>query len=110
LDGFAEKKNVNYVKAQRAGQVIQVNDSDDSDNATNETTSKEPKSSGVIFPSNRIKRVWDLVIMVLLIYTATYVPFRVCFIDDGSDGFFIWECLVDSLFFIDIVLNFFTVN
>mmetsp|Transcript_14880 Transcript_14880/g.25342 ORF Transcript_14880/g.25342 Transcript_14880/m.25342 type:complete len:352 (+) Transcript_14880:683-1738(+) len=46
--------------------------------------------------------------MVLLIYTATYVPYRVCFVDESSEFLFYLDCVVDSLFFIDIVLTFFT--
>ena len=60
-------------------------------------------------PDNKYKNMWDLVVIILLIYTATYSPFRVCFIEDSSEGWFIFDCTVDSLFFIDIVLNFFTV-
>jgi hypothetical protein len=43
----------------------------------------------------------------LLLYTATYVPYRVAFVDgDSSFGYGIFEDMVDALFFIDIIVNF----
>ena len=29
----------------------------------------------VLMPGNKLKTVWDLVVMVLLIYTASFVPY-----------------------------------
>ena len=48
--------------------------------------------------------------IVLLIYTALFVPYKVCFMDGGSDFMFWLDCFIDSLFFTDIVLSFFTVT
>ena len=44
--------------------------------------------------------------MVLLIYTATFVPYRTAFLDEVSSGLIFFEYIVDSLFFIDILVNF----
>ena len=46
--------------------------------------------------------------MLLLLYTALFVPYKVCFEDESSDAQFIFDCLVDACFFIDIILTFFT--
>ena len=47
-------------------------------------------------------------IMMLLIYTALYVPVKVAFFDDTSDFMFVLDLLVDFSFLTDIVLTFFT--
>ena len=45
--------------------------------------------------------------MTLLLYTATYVPYRVSFVDgESSLGFKIFENIIDGLFFFDIIVNF----
>ena len=46
--------------------------------------------------------------MILLIWTAMFVPYRLAFVDDPTLGIFIMECLMDGIFLIDVVLNFFT--
>ena len=46
--------------------------------------------------------------MFLLLYTAIFVPFKVCFEDETSDEQFIFDLWVDFCFFIDIILTFFT--
>lgn len=60
----------------------------------------------MIFSTNKYKQSWDLVVMVLLIYTALYVPFKVCFVDTTSDFGFVLDLVVDFLFLTDIVLTF----
>jgi hypothetical protein len=50
--------------------------------------------------------MWDFLVMLLLIYTALFVPFKVCFIESTSDVMFIFDLVVDFLFLSDIVLTF----
>lgn len=58
-------------------------------------------------PQSTFKLCWNLVIIFLLLYTATYMPYRICFIDDPSAGAFLaFEYMVDALFFFDIFVNF----
>jgi len=38
----------------------------------------------ILLPENYIKMSWNFVIMFLLLYTATFVPYRTAFIDDVS--------------------------
>jgi hypothetical protein len=60
-------------------------------------------------PNNLIKRVWDLYVILLLLYTAICVPFIVCFNISRDDGFnFVFDLVVDASFLIDIILTFFT--
>lgn len=53
---------------------------------------------------------WNLTVMVLLLYTASIVPYRVTFIDgeDDTDSFFFYfDLLVDILYITDFCLQFF---
>ena len=58
------------------------------------------------FPTNKYKQFWDFIVMLLLIYTALYVPFKVCFVETTSEFGFILDLIVDSLFLTDIVVTF----
>ena len=56
--------------------------------------------------------VWNIIVLFLLIYTATLVPYRTAF-KDGSDtweqnkGVLMFDYFIDFLYFLDLVLNFF---
>ncbi|CAE7670754.1 Kcnh7 [Symbiodinium sp. CCMP2592] len=70
----------------------------------------------VIVEDSKVRRVWNVVVLFLLLYTATYFPFQLCFIDlrvpieiskveelfDRPVDF-----LVNCLFYLDLILNFF---
>ena len=62
----------------------------------------------IIMPTNKFKVGWNVVIIMLLAYTSTVVPFQVAFVD--IDGFFtvILNYIIDILFGIDIIINFFS--
>jgi hypothetical protein len=47
--------------------------------------------------------------MLLLVYTAIFVPIKVAFVEETSDSLFIFELIVDVLFLADIVVTFFSV-
>lgn len=49
---------------------------------------------------------WNIIIMLLLIYTATFLPLRTAFFDDDPPGLFEFELIIDILFFIDVYVNF----
>lgn len=38
----------------------------------------------VIYPDSRIKGFWDILIILLMIYTCTVLPFRLAFYDDST--------------------------
>ena len=59
----------------------------------------------IITPNSYLKKVWNIVVMILLVYTASYAPFRMAFIDDVSTSVFIFESFIDLLFFIDLCVN-----
>jgi uncharacterized membrane protein len=44
--------------------------------------------------------------MILLIYTATFLPIRTAFIEEDPPGLFEAEIIIDVLFFMDVFINF----
>lgn len=47
--------------------------------------------------------------MILLIYTAIFVPIKVAFIENSSNAMFVFDLMVDILFLSDIIVTFFSV-
>lgn len=74
---------------------------------------KKPKNKNkpcLIYPENKYKKIWDLYVTVLLIYTAIAVPYTVCFNINREDSFNIgFDLTIDFSFLVDIILTFFTV-
>ena len=66
------------------------------------------KPKCVIPANNRFKIVFDLFIMVCLMFTATVVPFRLAFSDYDPPGWIAAYAIVDFSFLADVILTFFT--
>ena len=64
--------------------------------------------SCLISPKSKYKQRWDILVMLLLLYTAIWVPYKVCFEDTLTSFEFALDIVVDSLFLLDIILTFFT--
>ena len=62
----------------------------------------------IIMPNSKFKTAWNLVIIALLGYTSTVVPFQVAFVDEESMETIVFNYIVDILFGIDIIVNFFS--
>lgn len=60
----------------------------------------------VIFPFSKTKNIWNVVMMLLVIYTGTYIPYKTAFIDSSSSLVNYIELGIDSLFVFDIIVNF----
>lgn len=64
----------------------------------------------VLMPDDLFKRFWNIIMIFLLAYVATYVPYGICFVQKppGSpmetDDYI--DLGVDGLFGIDIIVNF----
>ena len=60
----------------------------------------------MIHPDNKISAIWNVMLAVLLLYTAIIMPYRMAFIEPvwGDTWFFI-ELSVDALFMIDVIVN-----
>jgi hypothetical protein len=60
-------------------------------------------------PSNLPKRLWNVVLTFLLIYTATVMPYKIAFIDVTPDSpWFVFDLVIDCLFFTDFLVNLFS--
>jgi hypothetical protein len=60
----------------------------------------------MLHPDSLVKKIWNGVLAVLLIYTATIMPYRMAFIESEMwDAWFFVELTIDTLFFVDVVVN-----
>jgi CRP-like cAMP-binding protein len=67
----------------------------------------------VVLPTAQPKKLWDLIVMIILAFSAVLVPYRVAFFETAEDlnNFGTWsivEVVMDVLLMIDVVLSFFT--
>ena len=69
---------------------------------TNEST-----PFGIIHPNSWFKAIWNIIVVLLLLYTASFTPFVLAFIDiTVNDSIFWVENVVTILFFLDFIVNF----
>lgn len=73
-----------------------------------EIIKEEKVSPYVILPQSRFRTYWNYVNILLLFYTATYMPYVISFIDNSSNTQTILNWIIDALFFTDIIVNFFS--
>jgi hypothetical protein len=70
----------------------------------------EKKSRLVLLPDHPFKRYWNILIIFLLVYVATYVPYNISFSKSRGDEPLsfgdVFDGVVDFLFFVDIIVNF----
>ena len=59
-------------------------------------------------PDNKLGWAWSLIIIVLLLWASIYLPYRLAFIVEPELGLIIMEIIIDLLFGLDIIINFFT--
>jgi hypothetical protein len=63
--------------------------------------------SCLLHPHSRFKIFWNIVTLLLLIYTASFVPFKIAFLDTTVMSVVVIDYIVDFLFATDIFVNFF---
>lgn len=63
-------------------------------------------AGGVVLPTESWKESWDLWVLLLILYSALFVPYRICFGDEASGYMFIFEQVVTACFITDVTLNF----
>lgn len=70
----------------------------------------EQKSKMVFMPDDPIKRFWNILMIFLLFYVASWVPVSICFQESNTSGILtaaeVFDFIVDTLFFMDIIINF----
>ena len=60
-----------------------------------------------IMPNGKFAQRWDVIIVLMLFFIATVTPFEVGFLSMKVDPLFYINRVVDAVFIMDIVLNFF---
>jgi hypothetical protein len=68
--------------------------------------SKHTKPRIVMMPTNTFRRIWENIVHLLLLYTALFVPYKICFAPEESDNVKLLDKVVDILFGLDLFLNF----
>lgn len=70
----------------------------------------EMKHKIVLMPDHVFRKYWNILMITLLGYVATWVPYSICFKETNPDGPItgeeIVDYIVDILFIIDIFINF----
>lgn len=64
------------------------------------------KFSWVFHPKHKFKLLWNFFLMILLFYTATVLPYRICFDLMQDQDWTVTDLCVDIVFFVDILINF----
>ena len=65
----------------------------------------------VIHPQGNFKRIWNIIVILLLLYTATITPYRNAFIESKAfDDWFYLEIVIDVLFMVDVIINLLTAH
>lgn len=66
---------------------------------------------GFVSPNSKFQSMWDIVLMLLLLWVMLVTPFEVCFMEPlASDSVLFWaNRLLDFLFLVDMVLQFYTI-
>lgn len=60
----------------------------------------------VIHPESKWKKLWDVVLVFLLMYTAVVMPYRISFIEGKLyDGWWYIDNILNILFFVDFFIN-----
>eukprot|EP00056_Hartaetosiga_gracilis_P017603 m.7812 g.7812 ORF g.7812 m.7812 type:complete len:890 (+) comp5917_c0_seq2:238-2907(+) len=61
----------------------------------------------VIHPYSTFRWYWDLLMVFMLIFTVVSVPVAIAFFYEGTGkAYFVCSCIIDSLFLVDIFINF----
>ena len=62
----------------------------------------------LIFPDMRRKQYWDLLVSLLVIVSCVLTPWRLAFVESESSFWWIFcDTIIDVLFLVDIILNFY---
>ena len=66
----------------------------------------EIANTTVFFPVHPLKERWDALVMVLILYSAVIVPFRVCFGSEAHGVMWSFEVGLTLVFMVDVLFNF----
>jgi len=93
-NGSAHTESDNTESHGRSGYAPIVEDSD------------VPTPVGIVKPDSMPKRCWDMLIMLLILYSAVVVPMRICFDVEATGTMWFFEAGMSIFFLCDLVLSF----
>ena len=67
---------------------------------------KEKCKVPVLHPESLVIVCWNIIISILMLYTAIIMPYRIAFIESDSSFWKIFETVIDFLFLFDIFITF----
>ncbi|CAM9123629.1 unnamed protein product [Chrysoparadoxa australica] len=62
--------------------------------------------TGLLHPDSAVKMSWDIFMSVLIIWSVLEVSFRLGFNAPAEGGWFVWNVMIDCMFFMDMVASF----
>ena len=63
----------------------------------------------LLSPKSPVRSCWNVIVVLLLIYTATVMPFRIAYYaDDEEEGWQVFDYVLDALFFSDVIFTCFS--
>ena len=69
---------------------------------------KKMQKSWIIYPDNKWKSHWDLIMTVLVIVTCIFTPYAMAFIQETSSEMTVFEQLMNLFFLVDMILVFYS--
>ena len=81
---------------------------DDIVNLYSETTVSNSRGKCIIPMNNKLKIVWDIFVLILVLVVSIIVPTRLAFATSDPIEWVIFYAVTDTLFFLDIIITFFT--
>ncbi|KRW98530.1 Cyclic nucleotide-binding protein [Pseudocohnilembus persalinus] len=70
--------------------------------------SKENQNKWIIMPESKFKVIWNYIIVFFMIYTATLLPYLVCFVEEKIMFVYWFDQVMNGVFALDIILSFFS--
>ena len=69
---------------------------------------KKMQKPWIIYPDNKWKSHWDVVMTVLVIVTCVFTPYAMAFIQESSTEMTVFEQLMNLFFLVDMILVFYS--
>lgn len=69
-----------------------------------ELAKQVPRS--LLAPASKFKIFWNLMILILIIFLAIIVPYRIPFEENITNAWLATDIIMDTIFLVDIIFNF----
>ena len=69
---------------------------------------KKLQKSCIIYPDNKYKSYWDILMTALVILTCVFTPYAMAFIQESSNEMTMFEQIMNLFFLVDMILVFYS--